>query len=260
MTEEGNQYAEVRISQGKTGPRTVPLIDSIPYLKEYLLEEHQSASNPNSWLFVSMGNNRGSKLTYEGLSSHYEYYKKRYFPSLLKNETIPEPDKSLIRNMLTKPWNLYVFRHSALTEKSQVLTEAVLRQHSGWSTGSKMPQVYIHLSDESSKILLEKKGMIRKGDAKTTDLLRPRLCPNCSESNRHDARFCAHCRMVLSFDSYRETLDIQKQKEEKLTGIEHDVKSMKSQLQILTSAVNCLSQNGKNELAEKLVKNGLYIP
>ena len=83
VTEEGNQYAEVRINEGKTGPRTVPLIDSIPFLKEYLQGEHPASSNPDAWLFVSLGNNHGSKLTYEGLSSHYEYYKKRYFPSLL---------------------------------------------------------------------------------------------------------------------------------------------------------------------------------
>ena len=152
VTEEGNQYAEVRINEGKTGPRTVPLIDSIPFLKEYLQGEHPASSNPDAWLFVSLGNNHGSKLTYEGLSSHYEYYKKRYFPSLLHNDTIPEPDKSLIRNMLTKPFNLYIFRHSALTEKSQVLTEAVLRSHAGWTMNSNMPRVYIHLNDESTKI------------------------------------------------------------------------------------------------------------
>ena len=259
-TEEGHQYAEVRIMQGKTGPRTVPLIDSIPYLKEYVQEEHPSGSNPDSWLFVSLGNNRGSKFTYEGLSSHYEYYKKRYFPSLLNDETIPEPDKSRIRNMLTKPWNLYVFRHSALTEKSQVLTEAVLRSHAGWTMGSKMPQVYIHLNNESSKILLEKKGMIRKDGGKSADVLRPRQCPNCSEPNRQDAKFCARCRMVLSYDTYHETVRTQKEKDDKLASIEQEFKSMRSQLQILASAVNSLGQNGKNELAEKLVRNGLYIP
>jgi hypothetical protein len=46
--------------------------------------------------------------------------------------------------MLTKPWNLYVFRHSALTEKSQILTESTLRDHAGWTMTSKMPTVYVH--------------------------------------------------------------------------------------------------------------------
>ncbi len=260
VTEEGAHYAEVRIVEGKTGPRTVPLIDSIPYLKEYLLEEHPSGSNPDSWLFVSMGNNHGSKLTYEGLSSHYEYYKKRYFPSLLYNDTVPEPDKSLIRNLLTKPWNLYIFRHPALTEKSQVLTTAVLSSHAGWTMSSKMPQVYLHLSDESSKILLEKKGLIRKGDLGKANVLKSKLCPNCSEPNRQELKFCAHCRMVLSFSSYQETLLLQNEKENKLTKIEQEVETMQSELRKLTFAINSLGQNGKNELAEKLVKTGIYLP
>lgn len=33
VNEEGIQYAEVWITGGKTGSRTVPLIDSLPYLK-----------------------------------------------------------------------------------------------------------------------------------------------------------------------------------------------------------------------------------
>jgi hypothetical protein len=44
---------------------------------------------------------------------------------LLQDISIPDADKALIRNMLTKPWNLHIYRHSALTEKSQFLTEAV---------------------------------------------------------------------------------------------------------------------------------------
>jgi len=43
-----------------------------------------AGSNPDSWLFVSTGNNHGSKLRYEGLVTRYEYFKKKYFPSLLK--------------------------------------------------------------------------------------------------------------------------------------------------------------------------------
>jgi hypothetical protein len=31
--------------------------------------------------------------------------------------------------MLTKPWNPYVYRHSGLTEKSQILKESILRSY-----------------------------------------------------------------------------------------------------------------------------------
>lgn len=73
ITGDGIQYAEVRITQGKTGPRTVRLIDSIPYLKEWM-EEYPNGKSQDSYIFISQGNNHGSKLTLDGLSSHYNYY------------------------------------------------------------------------------------------------------------------------------------------------------------------------------------------
>lgn len=104
ITDRGIHCAEVRITQGKTGPRTVPLIDSIPFLKEWM-EEHPNGKNLDSFIFVSQGNNHGSKLTIDGLSSHYDYYKKK-FMKILEDSTVPDYDKAMIRNMLLKPWNL----------------------------------------------------------------------------------------------------------------------------------------------------------
>jgi integrase len=47
ITEDGKQYGELVIKEGKTGDRTVPLIDSIPYLKAWI-SDHPSGTNPNS--------------------------------------------------------------------------------------------------------------------------------------------------------------------------------------------------------------------
>jgi hypothetical protein len=66
----------------------------------------------------------------------YENYKKNVFPSLLELPSVPPEDKQKIKELLQKPWNPYVRRHSALTEKSKYLKEHVLRQHSGWSPRS----------------------------------------------------------------------------------------------------------------------------
>jgi hypothetical protein len=212
VTDEGIHYAEVRIIQGKTGPRTVPLIDSLPYLKEWL-EVHPIGNVLDSHIFISQGNNHGSKLTLNGLSRHYHYYKTRYFPKLLVDSTIPLCDKAFIKNMLTKPWNLYVFRHSALTEKSQILSESVLKDHAGWTMSSKMTQIYIHLSGESSKILLQRRGVIKQNDIGKDNALRTRQCPNCFEPNRPDSQFCTKCRIVLSLESYNDVLKRQKEKD-----------------------------------------------
>ena len=100
------QYAEILVS-GKTKPRTLPLINSIPYIKEWI-RVHPQGNNADSWLFVSLSkNSRGRKLSDDGLLKQYkEQYRDRFFPKLLKIETVSERDKAYIRNMLTKPWSL----------------------------------------------------------------------------------------------------------------------------------------------------------
>lgn len=64
VTEEGKQYAEIEIRGGKTGSRTLPLIDSLPFIKDWIQNGHPSGDNIDSWLFVSLSKNAfGSKLT-----------------------------------------------------------------------------------------------------------------------------------------------------------------------------------------------------
>ena len=96
--EEGIQYAEVFVA-GKTKSRTLPLIFSIPYVKDWL-QDHPFSSNPEAWLFVSLSKkNSTAKLTHDALLKHYkEQFRDRHFPKLLKNEKIPESDKAFIRS------------------------------------------------------------------------------------------------------------------------------------------------------------------
>jgi predicted amidophosphoribosyltransferase len=73
---------------------------------------------------------------------------------------------------------------------------------------------YLHyFGNESNESLLEAYGIIDKGIQ--LNELRPKQCPNCNEPNKLDSKFCAKCRMVLSYDAYDESLE--KQKEERMT-------------------------------------------
>jgi hypothetical protein len=96
------------------------------------------------------------------LKHYQEHYRDDYFPKLLKNRSVPSEDKEAIKKLLLKPWNLYIFRHSALTHKSQILKESTLRDHAGWTMNSKMPSVYLHyFGTESSNSLLEAYGIVK---------------------------------------------------------------------------------------------------
>lgn len=121
ISPDGIQYAVIHV-HGKTTSRTLPLITCIPYVKEWL-GNHPFANNPDSKLFVSVGtNNFGQPLTRDGLLKHYQsYYRNTHFPNLIKDPIVPTKDKEAIGRLLDKPWNLYIFRHSALTHKSQIL-------------------------------------------------------------------------------------------------------------------------------------------
>ncbi len=209
----GVQYAEILVS-GKTKSRTLPLITSLPYVKEWI-QRHPQGTNANAWLFISLSRqNHLGQITRDGLLKKYEqYYKKRFFPMLLQQTNVLDRDKAYIRNMLTKPFSLYIFRHTALTHKSSFLKEHILRDHAGWSITSKMPQVYIHyFGTESSNSILEAYGIV-KNESFTKNILRPIYCPNCSEPNKNNATFCCSCKMVLKYAAYGETINEQKRKE-----------------------------------------------
>ena len=243
INNEGIQYAEVEIKGGKTGSRIVPLIDSLPYVKDWIENGHPAGTNPDSWLFVSLAKgNYGSKLTYDGLLKHYQdFYKKSFFPKLLLDETIPPRDKAYIKNILTKPFSLYNLRHSALTEKSKILKEHVLRNHAGWSINSKMPQTYIHyFGNESSVSLLQAKGIVKENqNGEQQNILKPKYCVNCGEINKQFSQFCTSCKMILSYDAYTETLEKQKQKD-------NDIEELKRSVVFLSDKFNAflISQPG----------------
>jgi integrase len=230
----GKKYAEVHLFESKTRPRTLPLIFSLPYVKDWI-ESHPRRNEDDAFLFPSLADyNFGDRLSENALYKQYtRTYKMRYFPSLLRDSSIPERDKAYIKNMLTKPWNPYIIRHSALTAKSKILKESTLRDHAGWSMMSRMPNVYLHyFGNESSKSLLEAYG-IKHHNQKEISVLKTKSCPNCREENKPDSKFCARCRMVLSYDAYEETLQMQENQKlnmDKIDGVLSEIAKIRQQL------------------------------
>jgi hypothetical protein len=200
----------------------------------------------------------GRQLTVSGLYNIYKDYKNEFFQKILEDETVTDEDKSKIKALLAKPFNPYIRRHSALTEKSVKLKYNTLNQHAGWSMNSKMAQKYIHYyGNESSESLLEAYGIVTK-DKVPIDTLNPKICPNCNEGNTQDAKFCSKCKMIMSFEGYREALESQKQKEDELKAMKDQFNTMQSQMQSVISALGSMDQTTKNIFAKQLFANGVY--
>jgi len=228
-------YAQIFVS-GKTGSRPIPLFNSIPYVKDWL-NDHPQPGNPNAFLIPSKARGSfGRKLSAVSLNGIYREYQTKRFPRLLNDENVPIEDKNKIRNLLKKPWNPYIRRHSGLTEKSKLkqLNEYQLRQYAGWSPRSQMHLKYIHyFGDESSESLLEAYGIITKNQEQI-NALRYKQCPNCAEPNKPENQFCCKCKMVLTFGAYHETIEKEKQRESEVQNLkeryEQDMKSVREQM------------------------------
>ena len=92
-----------------------------------------------------------------------------------------------------------------------------------------MRQIYLHyFENESSESLLEAAGIITK--EKKVNPLKPKQCPHFDEPDKPDSKFCANCRMVLTYDAYNETFQGQKEKEDSLFALENQMKSLVSAL------------------------------
>jgi integrase/recombinase XerD len=229
------QYAEVLVN-GKTGTRHLPLINSLPYVKDWL-DTHPQRNNPNSYLLCTNDRRFAHRthVTERGLHRIYRRYKELFFPKLLVDPKVPTSEKEEIRDLLAKPWNPYVRRHSALTDKSKYLKESTLRQHAGWSGRSQMQLKYLHyFGNESNNSILQEYGILPK-DNEEVDVLKPKLCPNCDEPNKPDSKFCAKCRMVLTYAAYNETLEKEQEKESEMQKLkekqEQDMKLMREEMQ-----------------------------
>ena len=195
------------------------------------LDDHPQGRNPNVFLIPSLDKQHkkfGNRMKESSLNGIYRRYKVEIFPKLLEDPKVVPEDKKKIRELLNKKWHPYVLRHSALTAKSTVLKEHTLRQHAGWTGKSMMHMKYLHyFGNESNESLLAEYGIVtdaNKGNVLLPDNLRPKQCPNCSEANIPDSKFCSHCRMILTYSAYEETLLEQKNKDDKLKELDNRMK------------------------------------
>ena len=243
-TPDGKIYANVLVN-GKTGSRSLLLTDSIPYLKAYLNAEHPMPNNIESPLICSTGKSLGRRLTVSVLSQNYSNYKRKVFPKILKNNDISKEDKYKLQNLLTKPWNPYIRRHSSLTQKSKILKESTLRMYAGWAPNSGMPQKYVHyFGDEANQDLLAAYGILQK-DKSVDTTLRPKYCPNCNSPNQPEQHYCMSCGFVLTLTGYSKLMEQQQIKDKQIEEMMHKQEQFEQLIQSLIDSGQLKPLNAK---------------
>ena len=182
--------------RGKTGPRTIPIVMSVPDLIK-VIEHHPMAHDPEAPLFIT---NRKTPLD-EGLVQ--DIVKKYAARAGIRKRVYP-----------------HLLRHTAATRMASQLREPVLREYFGWSQSSRVPAVYLHLSAiDVIKGYAEAMGI---ETAEKRVILKPQKCKRCGEINPPDSGFCRICGMPLSEERAREFLarEISSMQEDKIKKLE----------------------------------------
>jgi site-specific recombinase XerD/ribosomal protein L40E len=172
-----DSYGSILIVKGKTGARRVRLIASDSYLRRWI-DEHPLRDNPEAPLWVK---SKKEPITYSAVS-----------------KIIKEAAK---RAGLKKRIHAHLFRHSRATFLANYLTEAQLSQYLGWTQGSKMPSIYVHLTGKDlDKSLFGIYG-IKVEEERKKEELQPKICPRCKERNSFNSKFCSRCGLALDYEA-----------------------------------------------------------
>jgi len=157
--------AKIKVT-GKTGTRTIRLIDSVLYLSEWI-NNHPYKTNNDAFLFINFSSNRYGTPLFMGTAG-------------IKLRTYAE------RAKLHKYVYPHLLRHSRLTWLAQKenFNERDLCIFAGWVNSSDMPETYLHYGEAEVDIKLRKAKGLQTEKESITDVqerksLEPKICPRC---------------------------------------------------------------------------------
>ncbi len=104
------------------------------------------------------------------------------------------------RASVKKKHNPHAFRHARATELAKHLKESELRAYMGWTPGSSMPGIYVHLSGrDTDAAILAAYGVSTPDSSRM--LSRPKACPACGASNPNGSKMCLRCGQPLDMET-----------------------------------------------------------
>lgn len=224
---EDREHGYKIVVDGKTGSRRIPIIESIPYLNEWL-NEHPNRENKNAPLWVNIGEvNKGEPMSYRSIRKML--------------------DKVSKRADIDKPVNPHQFRHSRATQLANKFTEAQLCEFFGWVQGSDVPAKYVHLSGRDIDNAYDQMYGLKTKEEEEKPNLAPRECPRCNEKVSPNAKFCYRCGQALTQESAKKVEESEQRIKEEKADIEN--KTMQKFVEELNK-----NEDLKNEFKKLLEK------
>lgn len=111
------------------------------------------------------------------------------------------------------------------------MDEAQLSLLAGWKPGSKMPAVYIHLSQRDLKPALQK-TLGLEPTIKSIEIKPLKKCPICRTVNQSDAKVCQTCKMALDTQTAVEMI---RDEDGRVATLEERLQTRDQQIELLIS-------------------------
>jgi len=168
--EDKEDYVLVTMPRGKNGPHKLPVINSRPYILEWV-SRHPKLDGINSPLFIELGTHKAKdRMSYPAI--------RKMLQVLMR------------RSGLQKPFNPHHFRHSAATLYARYFSETSLDEWFTWGS-EKTNHKYIHLS--GLKLLEEYLKFYNSNE----NVLRVIKCKSCNCINEGVLEYCKNCNSAL---------------------------------------------------------------
>jgi len=120
-----DRYATMYIKKSKTNQRSIPLVESVPYLLKYV-EQHPLKNDPHAPLFVILWGGKYVRMTSNALYG------------IIKRNT-----KHLPKNI-----HPHLLRHMRLNQLSQLFMPPIVAKLAGWKQSSGMGRIYYHTTNK----------------------------------------------------------------------------------------------------------------
>jgi site-specific recombinase XerD/ribosomal protein L40E len=176
--------ASYMMLNGKTGMRRVTIVASTPLLASYV-DVHPFKNDPEQFLFLTKSNHMNGRRGYTQLT---------YAGAAKIVKTLAQ--KAGVKKRI----HPHLFRHSSATRAAKFLTEAQMKTFYGWTSGSNMPAIYVHLSGRDTEDAIKRMHGIQTEEPQQVKVTIT-TCRTCNQKNSPGSKFCNRCGTVLDLQT-----------------------------------------------------------